>query len=227
MQVGAFTQQMKGTSVSDNPLSPDNVIVVSFSDDSNAFDALTRIKELDSQQQIDLRAGAVVVRDHNGLIEEKDEVADEEWEGTAGGGLIGLLIGIIGGPLGILIGGATGVLVGSLFDVHDADETESALGEISRSVQVGRNAVIAEVSEPSPDVIDTAMERLGGSVLRRSVADVEAEIAAAEKAQREAKKKARKELRHARHEKHQEEVHTKVQELKAKLHPHKAAAKSA
>jgi uncharacterized membrane protein len=218
---------MKGTPVSDSPPSPDNVIVVSFRDDSNAFDALTRLKELDSQQQLDLRAAAVVVRDHNGAIEEKDEVVDEEWEGTAGGGLIGLLIGIIGGPLGVLIGGATGVLVGSLFDVHDADKTESVLGEISRSVDVGRDSLIAEVSEPSPDVIDTAMERLGGSVLRRSVADVEAEIAAAERAQREARKKARKELRHARHEKHQEEVHAKVQELKAKLHPSRAATKSA
>jgi hypothetical protein len=46
------------------------------------------------------------------------------------------------------------------------------------------------VTEPSPDAVDTAMERLDGTVLRRSTDDVEAEIAAAEKAQREAKREA-------------------------------------
>ena len=52
--------------------------------------------------------------------------------------------------------------------------------------------MLAELTEQSPEVVDTAMTRLGGRVLRRPIADVEAEIAAADKAQREAKKEARK-----------------------------------
>ena len=40
---------------------------------------------------------------------------------AASGGLIGLLVGIIGGPLGMLIGGAYGMLVGSLFDIDEVD----------------------------------------------------------------------------------------------------------
>jgi hypothetical protein len=60
--------------------------------------------------------------------------------------------------------------------------------------------------------------------VRRSVADVELEIAAAEDAQREAKKKARKELREARHKKHKDKVDAKVAELKSKLPGHKQVA---
>jgi hypothetical protein len=41
---------------------------------------------------------------------------------------VGLIIGILGDPLRVLLGGATGLLIGSLFDVEDSDETESALG---------------------------------------------------------------------------------------------------
>jgi uncharacterized membrane protein len=134
------------------------------------------------------------------------------------------LIGILGGPFGILIGGATGLLIGSLFDGSDADETESVLAEISKSIRVGHNALLAEVSEQSPEVIDAAMTRLGGSVLRRPSGDVEAEVAAAEHAQREAKRKARKELLHARHEKHMEHIRAKLAELMDKLHRHKKAA---
>jgi uncharacterized membrane protein len=201
-----------------------NVIAVSFEEDSNAYEALTNLKELESQGQIGIRGAAVVSRDETGTVLEKDEVGDNSLVGTATGGIVGLLIGILGGPFGVLIGGATGLLIGSLFDGSDDDETESVLAEISKSIRVGHDALLAEVSEQSPEVIDTAMTRLGGTVLRRPAGDVEAEVAAAENAQREAKRKARKELLHARHEKHLHQIREKIAELMAKLHRHKQAA---
>jgi uncharacterized membrane protein len=199
-------------------ISSENVISVSFEEDSNSYQALTLLKQLDSQGQVELEGAAVVSRAEDGHVELKDEIADEHYVGTASGGLIGLLIGIIGGPLGILIGGATGLLVGSLFDDNDTDDTESVLSDISKTVRNDHTALLAQVTEPSPDVVDNAMAELGGSVLRRSVDSVEAEIAAAEKAQRAAKREARKELLKAKHEKHKEEIHAKIEELKAKLH---------
>jgi uncharacterized membrane protein len=201
-----------------------NVIAVTFDNDSNAYEALTTLKELESQGQIDIRGAAVVARDETGTVLDKDEIGGDSLAGTATGGIVGLLIGILGGPFGILIGGATGLLIGSLFDDADADETESALAEISKSIRVGHNALLAEVGEQSPEVIDTAMTQLGGAVLRRGSDDVEAEVAAAEHAQREAKRKARKELLHARHEKHVHQIREKLAELMAKLHRHRKAA---
>jgi uncharacterized membrane protein len=201
-----------------------NVIAVTFEDDSNAYEALTTLKQLESQGQVGIRGAAVVSRDETGSVLDKDEVGDNSLVGTATGGIVGLLIGILGGPFGVLIGGATGVLIGSLFDGSDADETESVLAEISKSIRVGHNALLAEVSEQSPEVIDTAMTRLSGTVLRRRSDDVEAEVAAAEHAQREAKRKARKELLHARHEKHVHQIREKLAELMAKLHRHHKAA---
>ena len=56
------------------------------------------------------------------------------------------------------------------------------------------------VLEQSPEAIDAAMSGIGGTVLRRPVAEVEAEIAAAEEAERTAKREARKELLRTRHE---------------------------
>jgi uncharacterized membrane protein len=116
------------------------------------------------------------------------------------------------------LGGTYGLLVGSLFDIDDVETTESVLGEISKQVQPSRTAVLAQVTEQSPDVIDAAMARLGGEVMRRPVVDVEEEIAAAEEAQRKAKREARKELREARVAKTKQDAHAKVEELKSKLH---------
>ncbi len=58
-----------------------------------------------------------------------------------------------------------------------------------------QNALV-ELREPSDhQLVGAAIKSRSGNVLRRPVGDVEAEIAAAEKAQRETRKKAREELR--------------------------------
>jgi uncharacterized membrane protein len=211
----------------DDLLTRENIIAVSFSEHSSAYEALSRLKQLDEKGDVSVRSAAVVVRGEDGKIVTKDQIGDKSWDGTASGGLIGLLIGVLGGPLGVIIGGATGVLVGSLFDEDDADESESALADISKSVQVGPPALLADVLEQTAVTIDAVMANLGGTVVRRSAGDVEAELAAAEEAQREAKKKARKELRDARHEKQKGEIDAKVADLKGKLERHKKPAATA
>jgi uncharacterized membrane protein len=208
--------------MSPNYYSPDNVVVVTFgedaADDKNAYQALTDLKELDSQGQIKIAGAAIVTRGLDGRVDIKSEVGDLPYEGTASGGVIGLLLGIIGGPLGMLLGGTTGLLVGSLFDIDDATTTESVLSDISTQVRPTRTAVLAQVTEQSYEVVDTAMARLGGDVMRRPVVDVEEEIAAAQEAQRKAEREARKELHEARHEQRREDAHAKVEELKKKFH---------
>lgn len=98
--------------MADQPFVTSNVLVVSFEDDDNAYEALTELKEFDSQGQIDMNAAGVVFRQEDGHLVVKDEVSSQPVTGTATGGIIGLLIGVLAGPLGILIGGVTGLLSG-------------------------------------------------------------------------------------------------------------------
>jgi uncharacterized membrane protein len=200
----------------------ENVLAVNFGDDAEAYKALTQLKELEAQGQVELAGAAVIVRGEDGHVDIKDDIGETDLEGTATGGIVGLLVGILGGPLGVLIGGATGLLIGSLFDMDDSDETESALSDISRSVRPGRPALLAQMDEQTPEVVDTAMAQLGGSVLRWSLEQVEAEVAAAEDAQEAAAKAARKELREQRREQTKEKVQAKIDELKAKFEQIKA-----
>jgi uncharacterized membrane protein len=196
----------------------ENVLAVNFAQDTVAYEALTTLKELDDQGQVGLRGAAVVMRNEDGSIAIKDEVGDLGYEGTATGGIVGLIIGILGGPIGVLIGGATGVLIGSLFDIDDLDETESVLSEMSRAVRIGHPSLLAEVVEQSPEVVDSAIEALGGIVIRETLDDVEAEIAIAEDAQRAATNEARRQLHEQRREQRKEKVQQKIAELKSKLH---------
>jgi uncharacterized membrane protein len=209
------TQSTSNTPVSER-WDGHSVIAVSFAYDDTAYSALTLLKELDSHW-VGVEEAVVVVRDEDGQIIQKDRVESESRPGTASGGIMGLLLGILGGPFGVLIGGATGPMVGSTFDLADFEETDSALGSISSSVKVGRTALLAVVTEQSPEVVNVAMSTLGGTVSRRSVADVEAEIAAAEEAERKAKREARKELIRVRHERNKAGVSAKVDELRTRL----------
>jgi hypothetical protein len=49
----------------------------------------------------------------------------------------------------------------------DDEDMCSVLAEVGLKVEIGHDTLLAEVSEQSPEAIDTAMARLGGTVLRR------------------------------------------------------------
>jgi hypothetical protein len=61
----------------------------------------------------------------------------------------------------VLIGGATGLLVGSLYDIDDADETESVLAGISSAIRPGQTVVLGEVEEQGGEVVDQAIGTSG------------------------------------------------------------------
>ena len=196
----------------------ENVIVTTFSEDSRAYEALARFKELAADGQIDLLDGGVVERAQDGTLHLRDESGNQE-EGlaTLTGGTIGLLIGVLAGPLGALLGGAVGLLAGAIVDAEDDDETDSVLEHISRSIGNGETAVLADVGENGPAPVDGAMAALDGRITRYARKDVEAEIAGAEEAAHKARVKARKELHHQRREATVEKVQAKLRELRERL----------
>jgi uncharacterized membrane protein len=196
----------------------ENVIVTTFSEDSRAYEALARLKELAAGSQIDLHDAGVVQRAQDGTLRLRDDAGNED-DGfaTLTGGTVGLLIGILAGPLGVLLGGALGLLAGAIVDAEDDEETDSVLEHISRSIGNGETAVLADVGESGPAAVDAVMAALDGSVTRYARVDVEAEIAGAEEAAHEARVKARKELRHQRREATVEKVQAKLRELRERL----------
>ena len=132
----------------------ENVITVSFAENSAAYEAFTNLKKLWGQGEVSVRSAAIVERDESGHMNIKDQVEDPDL--TVQVDLVPAVETVTGGLVG------------------------SALTAISSTVRPGQTVVLAHVSEQSEEVVDGAMARLGGRVLRRSVHEVEAEIAAAD-----------------------------------------------
>jgi uncharacterized membrane protein len=212
--------------MADTVTTHETIVAVSFADRSKAVEGLKRLKNLESRGQLAIEGLELVTRDERGRISES-HLTEEPWAGRLGGGLVGVLVGILGGPIGMLLGGSAGFLVGSLADAHEVDEGDSVLADLSKTVQGDQAALLAELVEGDPAILDATMSDLGGRVLRRPVDEVSAEVAVADEAQRKAEKEVREQLLKDRLKMRNLEAHAKVEEMKMRLRVPKATADSA
>jgi uncharacterized membrane protein len=176
----------------------DNVVIVAFADQSKAYQAPSQLRQAGDAGQVEVRAAALLQRGPDGAVRVPEGEDAASGVAVAGGSLIGMLIGVLGGPLGVLLGGYTGMLAGGVGALIREEDRDVALDAISKQIEPGHTVLVAEVGEVATEVVDNAMSALGGTVTRRSAADVYAEIQAAEAAQDAADAEARRVLREQR-----------------------------
>lgn len=176
-------------------MATENVVVVSFSEPSKAYQALSTLKQLDAENKVMVHAAAVVERQADGRLNVPEQIGGRGLGSTTTGGLVGALVGILGGPFGVLLGWSAGSLIGAARDVSDATQTGSVLGAAGEHLPSGSTGLIADVDENANDVLDGAMRQLGGTIWRQPAAEVEAEIQAEQDAARKADQDAKRQRR--------------------------------
>ena len=103
------------------------------------------------------------------------------------------LLLVLAGPLDtLLFGNSLVALTGALVE---PSSDEVALEHLARAAPPGRTAVVAEVAEFDPGLVDEALARFSAWIVRRPRADVEAELDAAREAVPAAGEVARRVLR--------------------------------
>jgi uncharacterized membrane protein len=169
----------------------DKMLIVVFESERRAYEGSRALEELHAEGSITLYGRAVIAKGADGTVTVQ-ETADQGPLGTAVGLVTGGLVGLLGGPVGAAVGAAAGTIGGTSYDAATAVVGADFLDEAARSLAPGRWAVVAEVEEEWITPLDTRMEALDGTVLRRArgeivdawiardVAALEAEIAALE-----------------------------------------------
>ena len=150
------------------------MLVATFDDEKKAFEGSQALAQLHREGNISVYSAAVIGRDADGKISVKDE-ADEGPIGTALGMMTGALIGMWGGPAGLVAGTAAGGIMGSAADLFNLGVGVDFADDVGAQLQPGKTAVVAEISENWVTPVDTRMEELGGTVIRRYRVDVEDE----------------------------------------------------
>jgi uncharacterized membrane protein len=187
--------------------------VIGFTEPSKAYQALSVLKSCNADGRIGLESAAIVERTPEGTLHIPESADNAELVGMASGSVVGMLIGVLGGPVGMLLGWGAGAMMGGAFDLDRAVTSDEALTVLGTAIPAGSTAVIANIEEPAVEVIDGEMAKLGGEVTRRPVSDVMAELDAAEAAADAAAREARKVVRQQK----KAEFEEHVAKVKAKL----------
>ncbi|MFG2908879.1 histidine kinase [Kitasatospora sp. NPDC048286] len=153
-----------------------NVVLLTFPDAGAwrpAFDEAQRLPGL--------RMVAAMERSADGLLEVKDTFTRGAGLTTVGSGALGGLIGLLGGPVGVLLGFAAGAVIGNAAEEHQASEGGAGLILLSPRVPDGGALLALEVKESTPGPADELAARHGASVERIDAHDFTEQVRAAEK----------------------------------------------
>ncbi|MGO8732688.1 MAG: DUF1269 domain-containing protein [Terriglobia bacterium] len=149
----------------------DRMLVVVFDNESKAYEGKKSLMQLDIDGIISVYGRAVVVKHPDGTttVRESD---DRGRLGTVVGTALGSLVGLLIGPAGLAIGAPLGFLGGATVELDKTRIGEDFIDDVATVLLPNKAAVVAEIEEDSTAAVDTSMEALGGTVLRRALSEV-------------------------------------------------------
>jgi uncharacterized membrane protein len=130
-------------------------IVCVFDGDRSVYDAARAVQQLDDEGSIAVYEAAIISKDAGGEVQVEDAGEDMPF----------------GTGTGMLLGG----LLGLLMDADVAGVDDDFLDTITRKLEPGNFALIAEISEGWTVPLDTRIEELGGTIHRGWRVDVDDE----------------------------------------------------
>lgn len=140
-----------------NDTNGSTLISVRFAEPLMAQEMLLAFARLVKQGAVEMEDAAMVTKDEDGKIRLRQTRDVMPGQGAASGGWVGALVGIIGGPVGMIAGGALGAAAGGIFaklrDVGINDDQMKEMGE-----RLGRGEAALFVLLNSYDVTAVAME---------------------------------------------------------------------
>ena len=194
----------------------ENLILANYKVESEAYQALSELKRETSNANYTI-SQAMIVKKENGKLAVMDgfvssaATGDDTWMG----GLIGSLVGILGGPIGVLLGGSMGMLIGGAVDAGGLADNVSLLEKAGDSIREGETAIILLAQEAYETALTAKLNRFEVSLTRLDAAEVAAELEHVRELERQIAKEAREKLRAERTESFKESVSKKSEELKA------------
>lgn len=157
------------------------VILATFKEDSVAYEAFSKVSNMGDATNLKINQLAVIQKTPKGY-DVKDSLDNQTESRMFNGGVIGAVIGIMGGPLGILCGWIVGDLAGIGTSYLKNKRTNTIFDSISNVLIDGETALLMYVDEDDPSYLDiTLSDKLGANLIRFNYDDVETDIKDADK----------------------------------------------
>ncbi len=195
-----------------------NIVVSIFDVESEAYQAITELRN-QKGLKTSIMPEAVLVNKETGSYKVLDfyDLEDVSGRDTVTGGLIGMCIGILGGPIGILLGGSIGALIGMNADENQVSEGMSVLEQMIGKLGDNTIAIIGLADEEDESEIDNLLSKYKTIIARFDAAVVEHEVEKAKEMQEEMENLAKLEMRKQKKEEHQAKVEERRNKMKARV----------
>jgi len=202
----------------------ERILVVVFDNETKAYEGASALRQLQMEGSVAIYAGAVVAKHADGTASIKQR--DDFPAGTLVGTSVGSVIGLLGGPVGVAIGAGSGLALGAIADLANARVGVDFIEDVSKTLTPNKVAIVAEVEEYWTTPVDTRMQALGGTVLRRSLTEVQDQVHDEHVAAMKADVAQFKEEMAKAHADRKAKLQHKVEQLEARMQEHKSKAKT-
>ena len=164
------------------------------------------------------------MKNENGKIVKKDEfdTGIESINDTANGALIGGLVGILGGPVGMLLGSSYGILVGGTIDAVESYDNSLLINQVAAKISESQTAILMLATEKQNDSVARDLSNFTARVDEFTAADVKAEVDAAIELEHRLQEEARQEMKEAKKAEWDAKAEAKKAEREAKAEAKKA-----
>lgn len=152
-------------------MSENNVLTITASDPAVATQALDALARLDADGQVTVHAAAVVKRGDEGEVSIDRKIGDDATPSPPQRGRFAEAFQILVGTVDMLMLGNTMVAAAGANPPTDAD---LVVDHLATTVPAGQSAVVADLTETDPAIVDAAIAALGAAVARRPIAEFDA-----------------------------------------------------
>ncbi len=200
-----------------------NILAVIFKEESQGYQAMTQLRQLPGSEKAAILQ-MVLVKHQNGRLVALDEYDSgiNTTDDMILGGLVGSVIGVLGGPMGVLLMGSYGMLAGSLFDDEDALDGQVMIDTVAKKMVEGEVALIALVNEEDESYLDSQLSSFDAEVARFDAAVVADEVEQAQEMEKEMARQARAQMKKTKKEERKEKIDQKREKIKADWEAFKA-----
>lgn len=188
----------------------ENIIVVNFEVESEAYQAFSELKT-NTYTNSYVISQAALAKNDGGRITPLDwfNVGAKTNDDAILGGALGALFGVVGGPFGMLLMGSYGALVGSTVDLVESDQNTTMMEHVMKCVTEDKAVLIAMVQEEEPTSFDGNFKKYQAEITRFDAAEIAVEVDEAQRAEAELAVQARKQV-------WQEKKDSRLEKLKAR-----------
>ena len=163
------------TAAAPQPVPAVGFLVVAFTDEYAADEALDAMKDAKNAQEFYFEDAAVIRQDAKGKVHYHETGDMSAGKGAGIGALVGGVIGILGGPAGVVAGAAVGGAIGGAVAAPDKGFKNENLKTIGMALMPGTSAVAVITSH---DFLKAMQQQVPIEDIRTTVSNLAAELSA-------------------------------------------------